>query len=180
MTRRLVVLALMAGGLLLTAAVVYAISAPGVFPSDECHVKIVEITFETAIETADGAMEEPNPDEYRLAVVTFRIEKPADRDIALHAADLTLHYEREGGEYDVAPCEALASFTTAKDEDRSLQMPGVGGPGWVKVKTGAGARKATTIYSEAVFGKIEPDAHQFWLAIARPATAAFTSEGWEP
>jgi hypothetical protein len=180
MTRQLVALALIAGGLVLTAAVVYALSVPGVFPSDECHVKIVEISFETAIETADGAMEEPNPDEYRMAVVMFRIEKPADRDIALHAADLTLHYEREGGEYDVAPCEALASFTTGRDEDRALQMPAVGGPGWTKVKTGAGARKATTIYSDAVFSKVEPDARKFWLAIARPATPAFSSEGWEP
>jgi len=179
MSRRWLASAFIAGGLLLAAAVVYAVSAPGVFPSDECQVKIAGISFETAVETADGAMEEPNLDEYRIAVVTFRIEKPADRDIVLHAADLTLHYEREGGEYDVAPCEALASFTIGEDEDRALQMPGVGGPGWVKVKTGAGARKATTIYSEAVFSKIEPDVRKFWLAIARPATPAFTSEGWE-
>jgi len=180
MNRRWVTPALIAGCLLTTAATVCAISPPGFFPNEECDVRIAGVSFETEVETADGAMDEPNTEEYRLAVVTFRIEKPSGRDVALHAADLSLHYERENGEYDVAPCEALAGFTSGKDEDRALQMPATSGPGWVKVKTGAGGRKATIIYSEAVFGKIEPDARRFWLAIAQPATPLFTSEGWEP
>ncbi len=178
MSKRLVVSALIVGGILLTAAVVYAVvSAPGVFPTSDCEMKITGMDFRSKVEATDGSMKEDEPEKFQFAVVTFKIDKPANRDLTLHAADITLHYRREGENYDVAPCEALSSFTTGKDEDRTLNMPAVEGPGWVKVKTGAGARKATTIYCDAVFAKIEPDAEKFWLSIGQPVTPMFES-GW--
>jgi hypothetical protein len=181
MKRRLVAPALIAGAILLTAAVVYAAtSAPGFFPSDECEMRIVDMKFLPKVEASDGSMTENTPEKYHFTVVTFRIDKPENRDLTLPAADITLHYRRGGDDYDVSPCEALSSFTTARDEDRTLNMPAVQGPGWVKVKTGAGARKAGVIYADAVFSKIEPDARKFWLSIGQPATTQFDSEGWEP
>jgi hypothetical protein len=181
MSRRLIAPALIVGGILLTAAVVYAVaSAPGFFPSNECAVKIVDIKFLQKVEASDGSMTENSPEKYHFAVVTFKIDKPENRDITLHAADITLHYRRGGDDYDVAPAEALSSFTTSRDEDRTLNMPAVEGPGWIKVKTGAGARKASVIYADAVFAKLEPDARRFWLSIGQPATPQFDSEGWEP
>ncbi len=180
MNRRLTAV-LIALAISLAAALVYAaVSAPGFFDTSGSTAKIVDIRFLPKVEASDGSMTENDPEKYHFAVVTFRIDKPANRDVTLHAADVTLHYRRAGDEYDVSPCEALSSFTTGKDEDRTLNMPAVEGPGWVKVKTGAGAHKSTIVYADAVFAKIEPDARQFWLGLSQPATPAFQSEGWEP
>lgn len=181
MSRRAVTLMLIIGaGLLLPAAVAAVLTAPGSFPADTCTVKITGVKYLAKVKAEEGTMEEADPKRYRYAVVTFQLEKPANRDIALAAADLTLHYRRADGSYDIAPCEALGGFTTGKEEDRALQMPGFSGPGWVKINTGAATRRAKTIYAEAVFGKLEPSAAKLWLAIAQPVTPEYETKGWKP
>jgi hypothetical protein len=168
-------------GLLLTG-VVYAAARiiPGFFPSDEGKVTIVGVKYLTKVAADGGSMEESDADKYRYAVVTFRIEKPAGKELTLAAADVTLHYERADGSYDIAPCEGLGGFTVNKDEDRTIQMPNFSGPGWVKIKTGSATRTAATVYADAVFGKIEPSVSALWLGIAQPASSQFATKGWKP
>jgi hypothetical protein len=77
----------------------------------ECQVEIVGMSCTTRIESLLFASRIPDPaaDEYRFAVVTLRITKPAGASLTLAAADLTRHYYH-GQDMEVAPCEGLSGF----------------------------------------------------------------------
>ncbi len=154
-------------------------TCPAVVTLDRCRVAVENVQYMTKIEGGNLTMRENNPDKFRFALVTLRIDKPASQALTLHCADLTLHYRRDGEDYDVAPAEAMSSFSVSKDEDRTLDAHNSSGPGWMKSKTGLSARNATTIYADVVFAKIEEDTSRMWVCVAQPGDQSpYRTEGW--
>jgi len=137
----------------------------------QCQVEIVRMSFTDRIESLLYARRAPDParGEYRFAVVTLRITKPAGEGLSLAAADLTLHYYH-GGETEVAPCEGLSWFKGESDLDVPILMNPIPGPGFIKQTTGPAATNGTIIYIDAVFGYMEPDTRECWICVGRPAT----------
>ncbi len=183
MSRRLLV-AVSAGLVLITAVVVLASqqsqqSCPAVVPLTDCRVTIDSIQFPERVQEGAIDIREPDPSKYHFAVVTMRIDKPAGQQLVLPAADVTLHYRRGAGDtFDVAPCEALSAFSTTPEEDRKLDCFAGMGPGWVKSTTGAAATKASRVYVDAVFAKIERDITDTWICFGQPGSSRYRSSGW--
>jgi hypothetical protein len=144
-------------------------------------VEIDNVVFVDEVSGMDGnrmRMGPENKDKFRLAVVTLRITKPAGERVTLAAADLTLHYYH-GNEVEAAACEGLSVFSTSRDVDRPVKMPPHRGPGFVKQTTGTASTQAATLYVDAIFGYVEPDVSDVWIAVAQPSTPApHRSNGW--
>ena len=151
---------------------------PALVPLNEIKAEVVNIRYATEVPGDNGILLKVNDaDNYRIAVVTVRIDKPEAKRLLLAAADLTLHYWR-GDEFEVAPCEGLSRFSVQADEERPITMFSPSGPGWVKQETSPGTTRAGTVYVDVVFGLIEKDITQAWLFVGQPGTAASTTPGW--
>ena len=142
----------------------------------QCRIEIMQMSFTDHVESLlyvhqipDGAREE-----YRFAVVTLKITKPAGTSLSLAAADLTLHYYH-GNRTEVAPCEGLSWFKSDSSADMPILMNPVPGPGFIKQTTNPGDTAGTMVYIDAVFGFMEPDTRECWICIGHPAaTEPFT------
>ncbi len=99
----------------------------------QTQMEIVRMSFTNRIEGLLGQREFPDQpkEEYRFAVVTLKITKPAGESLSLAAADLTLHYYH-GSEMEVAPCEGLSWFKSEAESDSPILMNPIPGPGFIK------------------------------------------------
>ena len=127
------------------------------------------------------SVNEENLAKSRLAVATIKITKPAGTQLTLACADLTLHYYH-GETAEVAPCEGMSPYTTALDADREISLSFVDGPGFLKKVTATRATEAAVVYIDAVFGGLEPDTREAWIAIGQvfDRNRPFISQGWTP
>jgi hypothetical protein len=145
-------------------------------------VQIDNIAYVEEVPGIDGnsmKLDDEQRPKFRVALVTLKITKPAGTKLTLAAADLTLHYINGGGS-EVTVCEGLSIFSTAKDQDRPVKLPRQSGPGFVKQVTGPAATQASTVYVDAVFGFIEPDISDAWIAVGQPSTVApYATTGWK-
>jgi len=107
--------------------------------------------------------------QYRFAVATLKITKPAGETVSLAAADVTLHYYH-GDETDVAPCEGLSWFKSDPGADVPMHMNMMSGPDHIRQITGSGTTGNTVVYIDAVFTLMEPDTKECWICLARPTT----------
>ncbi len=136
----------------------------------QCQVEIVRMSFTDHVESLLYFHQIPNAarEEYRFAVVTLKITKPAGRSLSLAAADLTLHYYH-GRETEVAPCEGLSWFKGDSEADMPILMNPVPGPGFIKQTTSPEGTAGATVYIDAVFGFMEPDTRECWICLGHPA-----------
>ena len=104
---------------------------------------------------------------FRLALVTYKIRKPANKSLTLAAADVTLHYNH-GDKTEVAPSEGLSFFSTTRDGERPMDLSQSMGPGFVKSTTTAKCIAATEIYADSVFCFMEPETRECWVCIGQP------------
>jgi len=134
------------------------------------QMEIVRMSFTSRIESLLYARQFPDSatEEYRFAVVTLKITKPAGASLSLAAAALTLHYYH-GNETEVAPCEGLSWFKSDADLDVPILMNPIPGPGFIKQTTGPAGASGAVVYIDAVFGFMEPDIRECWICIGRPA-----------
>jgi hypothetical protein len=155
---------------------------PYLAASAEVSLEIVRIAFTDVVVGTDSTrrLTPEAMEKYRFAVVTIRVNKPAGKALSVAAADLTLHY-KHGGDQEVAPCEAISSFSSAEDVDRPVKFSKHPGPGWMKQPAGPRSREAEELYFDAVFSLIEPDIREAWLCVARPANPKpyVIQEGWK-
>lgn len=156
--------------------------APLVLDPGSAAIEIVDVSFVDEVTGIDGnrmKMSEQHKDKFRIGVVTLKITKPPNERLTLAAADLTLHYFH-GEEVEVAACEGLSVFSAARDSDRPIKMPPHRGPGFVKQTTGNLTTKSSVVYVDAIFGFIEPNISDMWIAIARPTSPApyRVAAGW--
>jgi len=135
------------------------------------QVEIVRMSFTDRIESLLYTRRIPEPalEQYRFAMVTLKITKPAGASLSLAAADLTLHYYH-GDEIEVAPCEGLSWFKNDSEAEAPILMNPIPGPGFIKQTTGPAGTSDTMIYIDAVFGFMEPNTRECWLCIGHPAT----------
>ena len=145
--------------------------------------ELVSLTFVKVV--TDGTRNMKVPDDklgkYRLAVATIKVSKPAGTQLTLACADLTLHYYH-AGETEVTPCEGMSSFTSALDADREITLSSTNGPGFLKKNTATRATEAAVVYVDALFGSMEPDTREAWIAVGQVAdrNRPFISKGWQP
>jgi hypothetical protein len=145
-------------------------TCPHVMPVGPQHqVEIVRMSFTDHVESLLYLHQIPDAarNEYRFAVVTLRITKPAGQSLSLAAADLTLHYYH-GRETEVAPCEGLSWFKNDPNAKMPILMNPVPGPGFVKQTTSPKGTAGTIVYIDAVFGFMEPDTRECWICIGHP------------
>ena len=147
------------------------------------QVEIERISFTDHVESLLYLHQIPDAarGEYRFAVITLRITKPAGQSLSLAAADLTLHYYH-GDETEVAPCEGLSWFKNDSGSQTPILMNPVPGPGFIKQTTGPDGTAATTVYLDAVFGFMEPDTRECWICVGHPAATepfACPSPAWD-
>ena len=137
----------------------------------QCQVEMVRMSFTNRIESLLYARQFPDQqtEEYRFAVVTLKIIKPAGESLSLAAADLTLHYYH-GSEMEVAPCEGLSWFKSDAGSDVPILMNPIPGPGFIKQTTSPTGTNGTIVYIDAIFGFMEPDTRECWICIGHPAT----------
>jgi hypothetical protein len=179
MSRRLLIGFLVVLGLVVVLGAAEEPPCPGVCRLSELHVSIQDAQFVETLESGSITMRQAEPDKFRIAAVTLRIEKPEGLAITLPAADVSLHYARQNDDYDVAPCQALSNFTVNRNEDRKLEVQTSAGPAWVKIRTGTATRQASAIYVDAVFATIQKDVNRLWIVIGQPATPGYPTRGWE-
>jgi hypothetical protein len=118
---------------------------------------------------------------FRLALVTFKIRKPAGKRVSLAAADCTLHYYH-ADKAEVAPSEGISQFSASNgpDVERPMDLSRSMGPGFVKAITGAKATAADEVFVDVVFCFMEPDTNNCWMCVAQPLSKKpFTSQGWK-
>ncbi len=142
----------------------------------QCQVEIVRMSFTDHVESLLYLHQIPDAarEEYRFAVVTLKITKPAGARLSLAAADLTLHYYH-GNKTEVAPCEGLSWFKRDSEAEMPILMNPAPGPGFIKQTTSTEDTAGTIVYIDAVFGFMEPDTRECWICIAHPAaTEPFT------
>ncbi len=151
---------------------------PATIDLQQCQFRILAIDFARRIETDLYRETEREPDKFRYAIVTAEIRKPAGAALELCAADISLHYWRSNGDYDVAFCRALSQMSTRLDEDRLLRGALGFGPGWAKVRTRTATRRASRVYVDLVFPKIESDIQVAWLFVGQPIGEGLACEGW--
>jgi hypothetical protein len=140
------------------------------------QVEIIRMSFTDHVESLLYLHQIPDSarEEYRFAVVTLKITKPAGQGLSLAAADLTLHYYH-GRETEVAPCEGLSWFKRDSDSQVPILMNPAPGPGFIKQTTSPEGTAGTIVYIDAVFGFMEPDTRECWICIGHPAaTEPFT------
>lgn len=135
------------------------------------RMEIVRMSFTDRVESLLYEHQIPDlaAEQFRFAVVTVKITKPAGESLSLAAADLTLHYYH-GRETEVAPCEGLSWFKSDSDAKVPILMNPIPGPGFIKQTTDSAGANGTVIYIDAVFGFMEPDTRECWLGIGHPAT----------
>jgi hypothetical protein len=149
---------------------------PLVVSLSDVKMEIVDVDFTDQVD--EWELSEEMLEDYRLAVVTVRVEKAKGQSLTLAAADLTLHYFY-GSDEEVAPCEGLSNFTKVEDVDRSMELPSTAGPGWVKQTTGTKSTESSVVYFDAVFSGIEPNTSKLWICLAQPTqTKPFETDGW--
>ena len=145
------------------------------------RAELVDMRFAESVEGSERsiAVTDESIDEYRMVIATIRIEKPADTELTLPCADITLHYYH-GGTPDVSPCLGMSNFSTVLETDRELEVrPANSGPGFLKKTTLARASEAATVFVDAIFGSMESDTREAWIAIGQTdAVAPYISEGW--
>jgi hypothetical protein len=136
------------------------------------QMEIVSMSFTNRLEGPLFRRQIPDAEEqeYRFALVTLKITKPAGASLSLAAADLTLHYYH-GDETEVAPCEGLSWFKSNADSDASILMSLIPGPGFIKQTTDPAGTSGTVVYIDAVFSYMEPDTRECWICIGHPTTA---------
>lgn len=136
-----------------------------------CQIEIASMSFTNRIESPlflrQIAYSERQ--DYRFAVVTLKITKPAGESLSRAAADLTLHYYH-GDDTEVAPCEGLSWFKSDSGSDAPILLSLIPGPGFIKQTTGPAGTSGTIVYIDAVFGYMEPDTRECWICIGHPAT----------
>jgi hypothetical protein len=147
------------------------------------QMEIVRMRFTVRVENPLYARQIPDiaMQEYRFAVVTLKIIKPAGQSLSLAAADLSLHYYH-GEDTEVAPCEGLSWFKNEAESDAPLLLSPLSGPGFIKQTTGPVATAGTTVYIDAVFAFVEPDTKKCWICVGHPATTepfVCPSPAWE-
>jgi hypothetical protein len=158
---------LLAIGVLLSPA--FALSQPAIIPLSDVDMQIVRIQFVDEVVTPSGqTLTAPDPT-YKVALVTVRVNKPADMGLTIHAADLVLRYEHDNG-YDVSPCEGMSGFSLRVDDARPMDMPAIPGPDWLRQTTGVPALAAEEIYFDAVFAQVEVSTTAVWLSVSQPTT----------
>ena len=137
----------------------------------QCQMEIASMSFTNRIESPLFLRQIPDSErqEYRFAVVTLKITKPAGESLSLAAADLTLHYYH-GDETEVAPCEGLSWFKSDPGSDVPILMSLIPGPGFIKQTTDPAGTSGTIVYIDAVFGYMEPDTRECWICLGHPAT----------
>jgi hypothetical protein len=152
---------------------------PLVVSLDEYKVTICSVVFAKRIEGIDGNHVSPKePDQFRIAFVTIRIDKQPGRELTIAACDLSLHYVH-GSEREAAICEGISVFSLGENDERAMKLPQMSGPGFVKQTTGPKAAAAKTVYIDAVFAGIEPNIGDVWLCLAQPITTKpFRTTGW--
>jgi hypothetical protein len=145
--------------------------------------ELVSLTFMK--EVTDGTRRMRVPDDkvakFRLAVATIKITKPAGTQFTLACADLTLHYYH-AAETEVTPCEGMSSFTSSLDSDREVSLSTTNGPGFLKKTTATRSTEAAVVYVDALFGSMEPDTREAWIAVGQVSdrNRPFISKGWQP
>jgi len=142
----------------------------------QCQVEIMRMSFTDHVESLLYLHQIPDSarQEYRFAVVTLKIAKPAGARLSLAAADLTLHYYH-GPETEVAPCEGLSWFKRDSNAEAPILMNPIPGPGFIKQTTSPEGTAGTIVYIDAVFGFMEPDTRECWICLGHPvATEPFT------
>jgi hypothetical protein len=137
----------------------------------QCQIEIVSMSFTNRLEGPLFRRQIPDTEgqEYRFAVVTLRITKPAGESLSLAAADLTLHYYH-GEETEVAPCEGLSRFKSDAAADVPILMSLIPGPGFLKQTTDPAGTRGAIVYIDAVFSYMEPDTRECWVCIGHPTT----------
>jgi hypothetical protein len=137
----------------------------------QCQMEIASMFFTNHLEGPLFLRRIPDSErqEYRFAVVTLKITKPAGASLSLAAADLTLHYYH-GAEMEVAPCEGLSWFKSDAGLDVPILMSLIPGPGFIKQTTDPACTSGTIVYIDAVFGYMEPDTRECWICLGHPAT----------
>lgn len=150
---------------------------PGLVDLSRLKVEIASAVFLTSLDSDGAEFNETRPDQYRGLVVTVRLTKPAGSELTLHPADFSLHYRRAGGEYDVAPCHGISSFSTAAEVDRAMSFFS---GGWGSVSTGASTLGADTVYADLFFQNMESDTRELHVLVAQPVGARFATPGWSP
>lgn len=154
---------------------------PYLIRPSEVTMEIAEVKFVEAIQGQNGVVArvpQEKLDNFRIAVATIRVRKPAGKRLTLAAADLTLHYNH-GNSHEVAPCEGISSFSRNADDERDIRINSPAGPGWIKQTTGVRATEATEVYFDAVFHLIERTICEMWLCVGQPTTErARITSGW--
>jgi hypothetical protein len=164
----------------LAALSTFAQNAPLTVSLKECKVSVCSVVFSKRIDGIDGNHIAPTePDKYRVAFVTVRIDKPPGREVTVAACDLSLHYVH-GSQPEATICEGMSVFSLGEDDERAMKLPQMSGPGFVKQTTGPKAAQAKTVYFDAVFAGIEPDIGDVWLCLAQPVSPTpVTTSGWK-
>ncbi len=148
---------------------------PGLLDLKDVKMEIAAVTFVKEYQGSNGTFRETQLDKYRGMVVTLAITKPAGEALALHAADLNLHY-RHGSDYDVSPCHGVSGFSTQMDQDRDMLFIQ---RGFGKQTTKLASTGASKIYVDLFFENMEPDSSDMYLLVAQPIGASYQSKGWK-
>lgn len=141
-------------------------------PASGVRLQVVDVQFVEEIDGVDGnALRVPREKSgfARIALVTVRVQKAPNQKLTIAAADFSLHYNHAGG-YEVHPCEGISFFSTAKEGERPMILPGVPGPGSVKTSTGPNATRAQEVYFDAAFWVFGSSVRNMWLCIGQPVS----------
>jgi hypothetical protein len=147
----------------------------------ECRVSVCSVVFAKRIDGIDGNYVSPKePDKFRVAFVTVRVDKPAGRELTVAACDLSLHY-KHGTQLEATICEGMSQFSMGENDERAMKLPQMTGPGFVKQTTGPKAAQSETVYFDCVFAGIEPDIGDVWLFVGQPvSTTPISTNRWTP
>ena len=132
--------------------------------------EVVNVQFIERVDGVRGNKIELNAEQkgkFRLAIVTYKIKKPAGKSITLAGADVTLHYNH-GDKTEVAPSEGISYFSTTQDGERPMDLSTSMGPGFVKSTTTAKCVAATEVFVDSVFCFMEPETREAWICIGQP------------
>jgi len=159
-----------------SAACVFSQNQPPLIPNIK-SVEIVDCIFVDQYQCERYKVTVNPP--YRAVILTLKIEKEAGEMLKFALADLTLHYYHgeDGSSEEVAPCDAISTFSTVLDVDRTLKTSKCA-PGWIKRDTGTRTSASSMVYVDVAFRQIEHNISKMWLCIASPV-ASTTTDGFD-
>ena len=147
---------------------------PGAVDRGRISAKVVEVKYVTQLEGVNARYKQDKPEMYRGLVLTLEVTKPAGEELKLYAQDFSPHYAYEGG-FDIAPCQGISTFSTEKEADRPFILS-TAGRGCAS--TGTTTTRACKLYVDLFFDMMESSTRKLHLMLARPASPAFETRGW--